>query len=496
MWRPRFAGWPLRTNPSMLDLKNVTLWACVWTPDEALIDRTFRAVRYCTTLADFGEVIFFCCVDPSIRDSCKWRQVIIPRLDINRWNIFINREIPKHIHTGFSLSVHEDGFILDPALWKPEFFNYDYIGAPWPDGVVGNQGFCLESQKMLQAKVKLSHSAADSEIPSDVFLCRNHRRELEHRGVRFAPQAVGEQFSTEMYGEEKPSFGFHGRQASPGKYRRGWEQIAKSEEGKIAVLTGHLDNYGRLAKHTIYSNKVEYCNRHGYELFVDTSIRQKFQDTRSHASGFSWSRMEHMAEIVESGQFSWVWVVGCDTLVTNLTTPLESITQLADATGVESIPFPRCPPFPNSTAPPPVIRWIPPRNHPTTGRKHLIACGERVTAIQADSFLVRGSKEGGGYLRAILSHYPQYRHHPWVENQVMIDLIEQYAAITLLVPQHLLNAYDYSCFLHINPAYGEGRDCYGNRGQWQPGDFLIHWPGITLEHRMQLLDRYLPKIVK
>lgn len=25
-----------------------------------------------------------------------------------------------------------DGFVSDPAAWRPEFFEYDYIGPRWP----------------------------------------------------------------------------------------------------------------------------------------------------------------------------------------------------------------------------------------------------------------------------------------------------------------------------------------------------------------------------
>lgn len=480
----------------MLDLGNVTLWACVWSTNEELIDRTFRVVRYCTTVAKFREVVFFCCVDPKIHAECGWNVVRIPHLNMQGWNVFINRDVPKHIRGDFALSVHEDGFILDPVLWNKSFLDYDYIGAPWPSGVVGNQGFCIESSRMLREKLSLPRSPGDEDVPSDNFLCIKHRSALERKGVRFAPQSLAEQFSTEMYGEEKPSFGFHSRQHSRRKYTEGWERIIRSERPKIAVLTGHLPNYAELAKHTIYSNKQEYCDRHGYPLILHKEVRKKFQDPASHASGFSWSRLEHMKELVDSREWEWVWVVGCDTLITNHTIPLESLTDWAESPESERMPFPRCPKFRKTTAPNPVISWKPPVGHRTTGKKHFIACGERVTPVQADSFLVRGTKEGSDYLGDILGHYDQYRHHPWVENQAMIDLVEKHAAITMLVPQHLLNAYDYSCFYHISPMYKDGIDCYGNRGQWMPGDFIIHWPGVSLARRMELLSKYLPQVIR
>lgn len=227
---------------------------------------------------------------------------------------------------------------------------------------------------------------------------------------------------------------------------------------KIAVLTGCLPNYDGLALYTIRLNKAKYCQRYGYQLEVIHDIRPKYCDGSSHAGGFSWSRLEHMAGMVEYGQFDWVWCVGCDTLITNMQLALEP---LIDGT-----------------------------------TKHILICGERVAPLQADSFLVRGTPEGAGWLRDILSTYQQYRHHVWVENQAMIDRREKHAAIMQIIPQYRLNAYDYRRFYHLGSQYRDGTDCYGNRGQWQPGDFLIHWPAATLEERFGFLAEYSPQVIE
>lgn len=210
-----------------LELQNVTLWSCVWSPDESFIDRTFRVLRYCAQLANFGQVIFFCCKDPRIEPGSGWTIIRIPMLTKEKWNVFVNREVPRHIRTDFAFSVHEDGFILHPSLWNDEFLHYDYIGAPWLDGVVGNQGFAVESKQLLQMKLRLPPD--NGTTPSDNYLCRKHRKRLQNMGIRFAPTPLAETFSTEMYGDDLASFGFHGRTHSHRKYALGWQMIEQNE---------------------------------------------------------------------------------------------------------------------------------------------------------------------------------------------------------------------------------------------------------------------------
>lgn len=267
------------------------------------------------------------------------------------------------------------------------------------------------------------------------------------------------------------------------------------ERRNIAVLTGNLPNYDILGQYTIGLNKAPYCKLHGYHLEVVHSVREKFQDSRSHASGFSWSRLEHMAEMVESGKWEWVWCVGCDTLITNFTIRLEEIIAPALTPEAESKPLPPCPFYPDSPAPDKVIHWTEPRNHQWCGRKHLLICAEHVTPMQADSFLVRGSPEGAAYLRDILSYYEQYKYHAWVENQAMIDLRDKHAAITYMVPQWKLNSVDYLRWKQLRATYRRGTDCFGNRGQWRWGDFLIHWPAASLNERMAWMREYAKQII-
>jgi hypothetical protein len=119
---------------------------------------------------------------------------------------FYVEKLSPYIRTPFLLSIHYDGFIVDASAWRPEFLNYDYIGAKWAwhtDGMnVGNSGFCLLSKKLLDIW---------KEPCSDDHLCRVLRPQLEaEHGIRFAPESVADLFAYEGSLPRQPTFGFHG----------------------------------------------------------------------------------------------------------------------------------------------------------------------------------------------------------------------------------------------------------------------------------------------
>lgn len=225
----------------------------------------------------------------------------------------------------------------------------------------------------------------------------------------------------------------------------------------FAMLCAHSVEYVPVALHSIYHNFCLYCAKHGYDLRIERDIRPRWFDTNSHANGFSWSRMEAMLDLVRSGKFEWVWVLGADALITNMTVTLQSFADIASS------------------------------------HHHIIICGEREALVQADSFLVRGSKRGADLLHGILASYNHHKHHRWVENQAMIDTLPFWRDMALILPQHLLNSYQYH--MYEDPHKGT-KDCYGNRGNWEPKDFVLHLPGMSYENRIRLFKEHEPFVVK
>lgn len=141
--------------------------------------------------------------------------------DLLQYSQFCLSQLHEHVDTDFCMIFQDDGFPVNPEMWRPIFLEYDYIGAPWPplhpwpqperpDRRVGNGGFCLRSKRLLEA-VKDFEANQNEDI---VIVCER-REELEAAGLRFAPVHVAIDFSieTQFLHEQniQRCFGFHGK---------------------------------------------------------------------------------------------------------------------------------------------------------------------------------------------------------------------------------------------------------------------------------------------
>lgn len=151
---------------------------------------------------------------------------------IREYNLFMVKELYRHVRTEFCLVVQPDGFVVTPRLWTDFFLHYDYIGAPWNmvcswealakcgmsarQGIhvlVGNGGFSLRSKRFLEATASFDYD--DPVLEEDCFVALKKRLDLESMGMRYAPVELARQFSLETYIDERSllgeHFGFHGK---------------------------------------------------------------------------------------------------------------------------------------------------------------------------------------------------------------------------------------------------------------------------------------------
>lgn len=152
------------------------------------------------------------------------------------------RVMPAVVNTDYNLIIHHDGFGVNREAWTDEFYQYDYIGAPWlwwPEGEnVGNGGFTLRSRKLYDALVDWEPSYLTPDWPDldaryyytdrtghttlceDNLLAGPYRKILEPQyGIRYAPIDLAHRFAiegSESYASPwfKKSLGFHGKETA------------------------------------------------------------------------------------------------------------------------------------------------------------------------------------------------------------------------------------------------------------------------------------------
>ena len=153
-----------------------------------------------------------------MEDNIEWS-----RLCLNKLNDFIS--------TDYCINVERDSAIINPSLWTNDFFDYDYIGAPWHiannyENRVGNGGFSLRSKKLLETTAKLEYDPYHPNplygcAPEDWFFCVKKYSEMKKKGIKFAPLDLAFDFSVEHPSPDiknyhpdilftYKSFGFHG----------------------------------------------------------------------------------------------------------------------------------------------------------------------------------------------------------------------------------------------------------------------------------------------
>jgi hypothetical protein len=181
---------------------------------------------------NFGKIKFLSDQFPS-KFFTGLEHIPIKKLDLKGYNKFLIESLNDFIDTQYCLIIQSDGFLINPNLWRDEFFDYDYIGAPWVEfmtyGVsgektfhfnknqVGNGGFSLRSKKLLKVLSTLNFDELNFPHKNeDILICHYLYDYLIDRGIRFAPLEVAKTFSVESPIEGMPkniesTLGFHGK---------------------------------------------------------------------------------------------------------------------------------------------------------------------------------------------------------------------------------------------------------------------------------------------
>jgi len=231
------------------------------------------------------------------------------------------------------------------------------------------------------------------------------------------------------------------------------------------LIEFHYANYKPLAELTWTQNKVVYANLHGYKTFCKN-------DNFKEGSKIGFQKLWAVKDIMENNRdVDWFWVTGTDAMVTNFATRIED----------------------------------------RINNKYHFIISVDVNGLNADSFLVRNTPEGRGLIDKMLAVEEECSKHWDIEQRAMavvmglpvtadpawklmngnIQLNDATKDIVKVMPQRFMNSFNYQ-FYH----YKDHRDTLGWNGNWQVGDWLIHWPATTYESRLHLAEFYKQYIIK
>lgn len=195
-----------------LPLPQVTLCAV----SSVNVEATVRALETSLSQVDVAAALLL--TDRSVTPDHPGITVvpIAPITSSRAYSDFLLTQLVDHVPTSHCLVIQWDGHVLDASRWHPDFLDYDYIGASWPqfaDGHdVGNGGFSLRSRRLMQL---CRDPAFHPSHPEDVAIARINRDWLERQGMRFAPRALADRFAAERAGDVMASFGYHGAWLMP-----------------------------------------------------------------------------------------------------------------------------------------------------------------------------------------------------------------------------------------------------------------------------------------
>lgn len=194
-------------------------------------------------------------------------------------------------------------------------------------------------------------------------------------------------------------------------------------------------------------NKQEYCAINSYKWVC------KKGNWRSPDMGFA--RIHFVKEVFENNpDAKWLFLVDCDAIITNFTIKIED--------------------------------RIDDNFHVIYSVYH--------NGFNVGVALFRNSPEGMSYINDILQLESRYIHHPWKEQQAVIDTYDKYKSIIKVVPARFMNSLQ--CQMYDKNQLPTEIDILGSNMLWQSGDWALHWPGANHKGRIEQAKVMINNVVR
>lgn len=189
-------------------------------PDSEYSDRTIRAIEKSRALFPL-PVTYICPQNVTVPNDYNVIRLKVDYKDYSRWML---QELYKYVESDHVLTIQYDSCVINEEFWDDEYFNYDYIGAVWPNSWknrVGNGGLSFRSRAFMEGCSKIPQSTNNNKILSaeDYMACVTNYELLCNMGIKFAPVELARKFCVEHPIPEKwhdyddlstyESFAFH-----------------------------------------------------------------------------------------------------------------------------------------------------------------------------------------------------------------------------------------------------------------------------------------------
>lgn len=227
---------------------------------------------------------------------------------------------------------------------------------------------------------------------------------------------------------------------------------------RIGVLMMYDAHYERMAGVTIDRNARQYCELHGYRLFV-----HKIQGDENDRPP-QWQKISKSIEILESGEVDWLMFLDLDCLFMNSTIRIESLIDdrfslILPAHAPEAVDFPM--------------------QDNGFGGNNIISA----------MFLVKADEMGLSILKDVwnkngMPEEADANEFDYEQRQFRITLSNPYFRKgAKIVEERKMNTSWY-----INNPFMAFYFKGANEAVWKPGDFIVHVTGYPLEERIMLLS--------
>lgn len=115
-----------------------------------------------------------------------------------------------------------------------------------------------------------------------------------------------------------------------------------------------------------------------------------------------------------------------------------------------------------------------------TDDEHDIFITKDINGINAGSWIMRNTEASRNFLKTIVNNFNE-PHEQILMNRYLHMVKVKY------LPHPSINSYRYELYKDLLGEVNVAHD----QGQWQPGDLLLHLPGLSLEKRIEVFKEML-----